>query len=411
MNERLITALGLLVALALIVGLFAQPEAESTVSRPTTEDLGRNGLSGLARWLEAERVPTESLRTRYTDLSHDPAGASVLVSLAPYERPMRLDERAHLLNWLEAGNTLVLLAALDDTPDWSFDTVGSGFMDGLSELTDTTFAGALDDGDEPITVGAFLEEGPVYFEPTALGHPLLDGVEELVAFTDSTASIWEATGDGAGPGTAIFVERSSGLPAGWTRPRGDGHLILFAAGSLFSNRALGEGDNARLLTNVLRWHLAGTGRVIFDDLHQGLSALYDPAAFYSDQRVGASVLFVLAFWFLYMIGTQNRMLPYEREAAAPSQGGFVRAMGGFFARKLAPVDAGRLAVERFHGRLARRGLLPADDGAFHGLDDHPLLEAKDIETLRAYAGALSSGRPVDLKNLHNCLRRIDEALG
>ncbi len=411
MNERLVTALGLFVALMLIVGLFAQPEEPSTVSRPTSEDLGRNGLTGLARWLEQERVLTESLRTRYTDLSHDPAGSSVLISLAPYERPMRLDERIHLLEWVEAGNTLVLLAALDDTPDWSFNTVGSGFMDGLSELTDTTFEGALDEADEPLTVGDFLEEGRVIFEPGSEAHPLLAGVGELVAYTDSTASIWRATEEGAGPGTPLFIERGSGMPAGWTRARGDGHLLLFAAGSLFSNRSLGEGDNARLLANVLRWHLSGTGKVIFDDLHQGLSALYDPAAFYSDRRVGASVLFLLGFWFLYMIGTQNRMLPYRSEVAAPSQADFVRAMGGFFARKLTPLDAGRLAIERFQHRLARRGVLGGVDDGLSGLDGHPLLAAEDVDTLRAHERSLRSGRPVDLKNLHNCLRRIDEALG
>ncbi|MEM8769113.1 MAG: hypothetical protein AAGE43_16825, partial [Pseudomonadota bacterium] len=281
----------------------------------------------------------------------------------------------------------------------------------LSELTDTRFTGALDAADEPLTVGEFLEEGRVYFEPGESPHPLLAGVGELVAVTDSTASIWAVTGDDVGPGAPLFIERSSGLPAGWTRARGDGHVLLFAAGSLFSNRALGEGDNARLLSNVLRWHLAGTGRVIFDDLHQGLSELYDPAAFYSDRRVGASVLFLLGFWFLYMIGTQNRMLPYVSEAAAPSQAEFVRAMGGFFARKLTAMDAGRLALAQFRGRLARRGVIGADEDDLGGLEGHPLLAAEDVQALRACERSLSAGSSVDLQQLHNCLRRINEALG
>ena len=56
-------------------------------------------------------------------------------------------------------------------------------------------------------------------------------------------------------------------------------------GSLFTNRALGLEDNAQLLANIVGANVGEHGAVLFDDLHQGLGATYDPDKFYKDRRL------------------------------------------------------------------------------------------------------------------------------
>jgi len=61
----------------------------------------------------------------------------------------------------------------------------------------------------------------------------------------------------------------------WTRLVGDGRIVVCGLGSLFTDNALGLGDNAQLLANIIGANLAPSGAVVFDD-YQGLSAAYDP---------------------------------------------------------------------------------------------------------------------------------------
>src|SRR4029077_2729293 len=61
---------------------------------------------------------------------------------------------------------------------------------------------------------------------------------------------------------------------------GAGRILLAAGGTLFTNRALGNDDNARLIANIVSGTMLSSGVVLFDDLRQGLSASYDPARFY-----------------------------------------------------------------------------------------------------------------------------------
>ena len=67
----------------------------------------------------------------------------------------------------------------------------------------------------------------------------------------------------------------------WIRRQGNGQVILFAVAGLFSNRDLGTGDNAKLLSNTIAWALGPGGSVIFDDAHQGAVSYYDAKAFFA----------------------------------------------------------------------------------------------------------------------------------
>ena len=113
--------------------------------------------------------------------------------------------------------------------------------------------------------------------------------------TTISCSRWRAAPNGEG---ALFEQRV-----------GDGQVLLCAGGSLFTNRALGNADNARLFANIVSARMAGDGVVLFDDLRQGLSANYDPARFYRDPRLFKTMFIVLGLWFVWVLGSTRLRAP------------------------------------------------------------------------------------------------------
>ena len=100
----------------------------------------------------------------------------------------------------------------------------------------------------------------------------------------------------------LASNRDSGAPALWLLPYGDGQIVVSAYGSIFTNKVLGESDNARLLANIVRSSLGEKGRVIIDDAHQGLVSFYDPDKFFGDSRLHRTLLWLLGLWLLFVLG-------------------------------------------------------------------------------------------------------------
>lgn len=410
MNDRLLTAAGALVALALILGMFVQPAQELSVTRPTSTEEGGNGYLGLMEWLQAARVPVHSQRLRYDSLASELIGTGhVLLTTPPYTKPARGDELLALMEWVRAGNTLIIAAALNDTPDWSTATDADRFLPNLSILTGTDFEAAQDADGNPLLVGALTGEVDVFFLGSAFSnHPLAEEVTEVVAVTDEFASVWVPT---EAPGVPFLQEARTGMAAGWTRKEGSGHVITLAAGTLFANRAIGRADNRRLFGNLIHWHLGPEGSVVFDDLHHGVSAIYDPEAFYSDKRLGVTLLFLLAFWFVYMIGTSNRILPFREEASVPTQGDLIRSMGGFLAVKLQPDSTAGLLFDRWFAELAVRVGSNEYTAVLDYLTASPLVSQPAVSEVRRLHEHYQAGGKVDVHRLHNLILGITEALG
>jgi hypothetical protein len=411
MNERLITAAGALLALMLIVGLFLQPGAEPPVTRPTSAELGPNGYRVLEAWLTVEGVPVQSVRERLGFLSEDHTAGNVFLTTLPHEKPLHENEIVELLSWIARGNTLLILAALNDTPDWSLLPDSSAVIEDLQQLAGATFEAAIDEQGDMLLLGELFQQTEVELQAVRYDHPLTRDIGALRAHSDSTASIWMPATDSVSPGSPFIREKTSGLDAGWVDSHGDGHIVTFAVGSIFTNRALTAADNRVLLSNLIHWHMKPGGRALFDDFHQGLSNLYDPEAFYSDSRVGRTILFILLFWFVYVVGTQNRLGSLRSSSSAPRQGEFVAALGGFLARKVSRIDTARLMYERWFEELRERGILRQDASPWACLADSPLVDDKDLGRLRAMHQQLQTGGKVDLRQLHNQIQSIREALG
>jgi hypothetical protein len=408
LNERLVTAAGAIAALLIVVGLFSYETGRETTTFPTSLETGPNGYGALRLWLESAGVPTVSLRAPLTDL---PASTGhILLTTGPFEKPFSGDETTELLGWVAQGNTLIIAAALNDTPDWSLERRGSGsFIDDLAMLSGTRFEAALDDTGEAVEQGSLLSETELLLEPGA--HPLASDISKLMMVSDSTASVWMPDDDSLAPGSPILFEPRTGLPAAWADRHGSGQVILIGSASLFTNRAIGLADNRTLLTNLVRQQMSAEGRFLFDDFHQGVSELYDPEAFYSDPRVGVSVLFILLFWFVYMAGTQSRLMPVREETPLPRQEDLVAASGGFMARKLTTADTALMMFDAFSAELKERGLIGDGGDPWHYLSTSPLVGHRNIEALRGLHAKADRGAKVDLKEIHNHIENMREALG
>jgi hypothetical protein len=423
MKDRLITLVGALLAFAIVYALFFQRPSQQPVTKPLTTEAGRNGYLAVWNWLEREHVRVVSLRNRYSTLRDDKSLAkdgNVLIVTMPFRTPLRESEIEPLQLWLLDGNTVLLLAALDDSPEWLQQADQAGFPTDLSALTGLRFTTPREDArttpGEPRQPVARPSRAPIAARTAvelapAADHPLLVGVEALHAYSDDPSDVWSLRPDASQLVLRLATESSSGNDALWERPYGNGELIVAASGSLLANRNIGEGGARELVRNVLRYRLGDGGAVIFDDMHQGLSSLYDAAALLRDARLRYTVWFVLAAWLVYVLGTSNRLAPPRTPRSVPRQGDFVAAAGGFMARRLDRSTAGRLILDEWLDEVRRARGLPRGTPLWRELEATPTLARAIYEELHAYDRTLAGGGSVDLARLHNTLVKAREAIG
>jgi hypothetical protein len=239
-------------------------------------------------------------------------------------------------------------------------------------------------------------------------HRYLEKVGSLTGFSDYPPRGWklELPRDRF-PLCLAHLAGSSGCGL-WLLADGNSTIVLSALGSLLTNRALGEGDNARLLANLVRASVAADGAVLFDDQHQGLSDTYDPESFYRDRRLYLTLGILAAVWLLWVLGGTRLAAP---AAPPPPQGeaDLVRATGSFLARVLRPSAVARRMFEHFFQRLRRTLREPTLDPSpyWDWLENNPRLARADVAQLRAwYADAYSDTR-VPLTRLHNLIVRTE----
>ena len=196
----------------------------------------------------------------------------------------------------------------------------------------------------------------------------------------------------------------------WVTPAGRGTIIVSAFSSLFSNRALGLAENARLLSNIVTTSLGPGGAVLFDDNHQGLTAGYDPAKFYSDRRLYATLAVLAVVWLAWVLGS-TRLRPATERVNAPREAELVRVTGLFLARVLRPAAAARRLFEQFFLRLQRstgQGAVAAPP--WEWLENHPRLSAEAVRQLRDWYADAYSERRIPLRRLHNLIVRTERQL-
>jgi hypothetical protein len=418
-KERLVT-LGLAVAaLFLCYALFLPkpPPENQTPSRPLSTDSGDSGYQAAWRWLKAEHIPAISLRDRFDHLSTNKAqrrSGNVLFTTLPHKLPVRPEEASRLDEWIERGNSVVIAAALDDTPTWALEgderlVRDVGRLARLKLETIETKEAANKDASTAETLKSALkklsESREIAIEPRG-AHPLMRGVHSLKLSSDLPASRWLATPMDSSGVLQVAQVAEGGNGVIWIRRQGNGQVIVLGVAGLFSNRDLGSADNAKLLANVIGWSLEPGGAVIFDDSHQGAVDYYDAKAFYKDPRLHRTLWWLVLLWFVFVLGIQRfRGHPPGRQGADVTA--FVGSSGDFFASALTPATAGARLLANFFNSIHRR-IGTREDGSpvWDWLSSQAAVSRDDVRELQELQNRIQSGRRFKLSRLQNLLSQL-----
>lgn len=440
MKERLITLACALGALALFFAMFVQRESalsrRDDIPRPTSAERRGNGYNAALTWLDAEGIRSVSLRDRFDSLAARkdlPPSGNLLIVTLPAATGFATWEFVPLDRWVRAGNTLLVLTALSDNPDWAFSLGGLASAD-LNLLTGLEFETVRSRearlkkeqrrGVPGKSTSASANESPqnaaaafrAFVEPQRITlvasrpHAYFADVRNIVALSDYPRQAWTVKVPYEGFVLTLARVREGGEGAVWTRPLGQGRIIVSGFGSIFTNRALGLADNARLLANIVGVNVGERGAVLFDDLHQGLGATYDPDKFYSDRRLYVTIGVLLAVWLIWVLGSTRLRVPVPR-VSVPREEDLIRAAGGFLSRALPSHAAARRLLENFFQRIGARASDRREPGVpWEALERNARIAPADIEQLKAWYADAHASRRVPLTQLQNLIVRLDRQM-
>lgn len=446
MRERMLTFALAMAALLAFYALWLSPAPSldgGDSGRPTTTERRGDGYAGLFDWLQRAGIGVRSWRERYTaldELDAPPRGNLLLVTL-PGLDTFRSEEFSALDAWVRRGNTLFISAALLDQPAWAAGNESSAVVE-LESLTSIEFESRavrearLDQKplsekvreaderdarkDDPDEFGVPEMSDRQYEVPDKIllhgtgPHALLEGVRVLALETDFEPGEWslrmpydsfvltlarDARDEGA-----VFEQRL-----------GAGRILIVAGGSLLTNRALGNDDNARFFANVVSLCVSRDGVVLFDDLRQGLSASYDPARFYDDPRLYRSVLILGGLWLVWVLGSTRLRAPVAT-LHEPSEADLVRHAGGLIARTVSPAQQGVHLFDRFFAGVARaargNGALRSPDRGqlWQWLEHHAAILPQELDQLKAWYADAHAMRDPPLESLQNLLDNLERRI-
>jgi hypothetical protein len=455
MRERGIAFLLALAALAAFYGLWLRPtpslDPDGDTARPTTAERRGNGYAGLYEWLQRSGVQTRSFRERYTDLPEldAPSRGNLLVLTLPAMEVFHSDEFSALDQWVRRGNTLLINAALLDQPGWAARRAAGAVVEIESltaiefetrkareaRLDDTPLSQRVRDADaraakregeededlivdnpedaEDIELSGALDV-PEKILLTATGpHALLAGVKTLELETDYKSDEWSVRMP-YDNFLLTLARGADGEGALFEQQVGAGKVLLVAGGSMFTNRALGNADNARLFANIVSVRVAREGVVLFDDLRQGLSANYDPARFYRDPRLYKTAFIVLGLWFVWVLGSTRLRAP-AIVVHDPSEAELVRRAGGLIARTVAPYHTALRLFDQFFANVARTarraGGADVERGElWHWLERHAAIRPQELDRLKTWYADAHAERKLPLVLLQSLLDTLEKRL-
>jgi hypothetical protein len=402
------------------------------VSRPTTEDAGRHGMKAVYSWLDQNSLNIHSLRTPVTRIDQQslPASGNLMVVSLPFAREPLDTEWLALNSWISEGNAMLVLASMYHTPQWSEAhewARENDIKDAISSLTAEEFTlqrDAIAETESEFSLQD-IEESIRAFKPSAyrlypaVEHSLYNGVYELESVhtpgmyqyrnetDDIEAAYWAIESESARLALRLVHGESREMTAMWLLPVGKGWIYLSAFPDLLGNGVLKQQDNARWFTNLISHTVSDSGYVIFDDYHFGLSDLYDPEAFFADERLHNSLLFIGAFWLIYALGRSPRLAPVRNRSIKPASRDFIEAMAGFFTRRIKPDTIAHELATRLLEDIGTHTQL-SGDALWNWLHDHPDISQRDIQRLHK-ASRRTPGK-TRLIQLTRTINRIQKVL-
>ena len=415
MKDRLVT-LGLAAcALALFWALFfPKPQGAPVAPHPLSTGSDGEGYFAAAQWLAATGVPMRTLHKRFDQLGDSSISVqragNLLITTLPFETALNAEEFAALDHWISQGNTVLALAALDDTPLWS--AVSGNFVPGLQRFTGIEFTAVQ----SPKTDVAAQARAGLVAALTPAGrtvalHPsgqvdLTEGVRQLATLSSLPSEQWQAKAMDVEPVLELARRADTADPVLWVKSYDAGTIIVSAYASLFSNAIIGKADNARLLSNIVAWSLQPGGRVIFDDAHQGAIDEYNAAKFVADPRLHRTLLWLVALWLAWVLAAQP-LRAAASNAARLDEGAMLRVTASFFAGVLRPVASAQWLMDEFFDRVRRRhGLAHTASPPWDWLASHAALDSGLLAELRDLYARTQAGERVSLVRLQQTLSQI-----
>ena len=435
MKDRLFTLLGAALAFYLLFRLLF-PNADftdETISLPTTEDRGKYGLAGLYKWLNHSGVPVYSLRERYQSLVSNPElsdTGNLLICSLPQRLDMRADETMQLTSWLREGNHILLLVAMSDWPQWAHrekaDTVTSMLTSiGLEMSVDEEDKTGSDTDEEEDNKNENDQKknrisellNPKEHERNlnaTFSHPLTKNITSLQAiWLDSEGLNWQLRGEKNALRSLLilFQDSENKQPAIWLGSIGEGTVIITRHADLFGNTSLNKADNAKFTENLVNHLLGSGGKVIFDDMHQGLSSIYDPDAFFRDPRLHHTLFFMLALWIIYIMGHTNRFIPYKEKISRLSLRGHIKGIGNLFARRLhTSAVAIRHAQHFFNEVRSYYGMPQNSQPVWELLESNAAIDEHELNSIKNIISRAQQHKNINLIKLTNLLNSIRRKL-
>ncbi|MDB6013376.1 MAG: hypothetical protein JWL65_5626 [Gammaproteobacteria bacterium] len=385
---------------------FPKPRANSDeIVRPLSSESRPEGYLAVWRWLGEQNIHAVSLRYRYdrlpTQLSK-PTGNLLLVTL-PQWVPARTAEIEKLEGWVERGNTLLIMAAIHDTPLWSLDA-DPLLKEKVEQLTglhlETLPAGKAD-------LKALLADR---LDVVPRGeHPLLAGVRHITAASKLPVRNARLNGPDDSIPLELAGRADSGEPTLWLMRRGAGQILLSSVSSPFSNGAVTLTDNARFLANIIAWCCGPGATVVFDDAHQGATAYYDGRAFFADPRLHHTLGWIVFLWLALVLGALP-LRAAQRSWQPLDEGAFVEASARYLAHVVPASEAAQRLIESFLRRLGA-GTHPDREPALWELfdEDSRVLDPQRRALHVLYEQACA-GKRVNLVRLQNLLAQLRENL-
>jgi hypothetical protein len=404
MKDRFYTLLFALMAFLLSLFLLMPPkEPVDEVSLPTTEDRGDQGLQGLYRWLETNKIPVRSLRKRFTDLSKEklsPTGNLLILSMPQQHEALNSEWHA-LQEWIDRGNAVIVLGAGYFAPSWS--DSGDCFCDidqllsGFGWSIDSDQDQSSDQSDDEIsdisfkkTTDNFIRKMENFLPEQASlmpqsEHTLTQGVTTIQSkiTPQLLEQYWYIDSENNSLALRLLgLSEQQHITLMWQLEAGSGQVFLSLAPDLFNNETLNKADNAHFFANILSQSLDENGQVIFDDYHFGLSDLYDPEQFFADSRLHKTLGFIALLWLFYVLGYSNRLAPAHATGKKTSTLDFVGAMAGFFSHRLDNKTLAQALTERLILDIRQHRHLSNDQEAWQWLYQHPNIQDAQLTLLQ-----------------------------
>jgi hypothetical protein len=299
-NARTLAVFGVLIALALAVGLATRADPPESV-QPTVENTGAQGARALYLYL---REGGRKVDAHTSSLESLPDGTRTVVLAAPQGRPVSEEEVSALERFVQGGGTLVYLSPRElgkhqpALEDWLLLEQGP-LMPASSRGLDSTMADA-----GGTTVDVWLAAGP------------LRGLTALRVSQDRGLRM--------GHEDALPLAGLGGAVAVWRRALGAGEIYVLAGADLAENRRL------ELLDNLRFWDaLAARGALLFDEYHHQLAP---PPPLSRGIWVFAAQVLAVGLLYAASRGTRfgaPRPLRQERHRSALE---YVRSMGWLMRR-------------------------------------------------------------------------------